>query len=98
MTMELWDILDVWLFRQDVELHDVVLNPCETCDAMWASRDVIHEMTEKGEYIGGEYLDRLVSYMKQGGTGTSLQGKERIDLPGLARERRHQAAKRRVRN
>jgi len=69
------DFLDVWLFRQDVDLRDVVLNPDETCDAMWASRDVINDMTEKGEYIGREYLDRLFSCMRWVGAVASLQEK-----------------------
>ena len=31
-------VIDVWLFRQTVDISTVVLSPDETCNAMWASR------------------------------------------------------------
>ena len=42
------DFVDVWLFRQNVDISAVTLNPNETIDAMWASRDKINRMIDKG--------------------------------------------------
>ena len=56
------DFVDIWIFRQDFDVADVVLNPNETCDAMWASVAQINEMIDDGIFIGRDifpYLDEL---------------------------------------
>jgi 8-oxo-dGTP pyrophosphatase MutT (NUDIX family) len=53
---------DIWLFRQDVDISTVILNPDETCDAMWASKDKIKKMIHEGIFISQEtypYIDEL---------------------------------------
>ena len=59
---------DVWLFRQDVDISSVVLNPEETCDAMWADKVMINQMVNDGSFIGREivsYLDELFSFCER---------------------------------
>jgi len=56
------DFNDVWLFRQAVDLSDVVFQPDETCDAMFADKFKIEQMINDGIFIGREifpYLDEL---------------------------------------
>ena len=53
-------IYDSWLFRQDVDLADVVFQEDETCDAMYASPATILHMIEKGECIGFEFYPYLL--------------------------------------
>jgi len=56
------DFVDIWLFRQDVDISDVVLLPDETCDAMWAGQQQINRMITEGTFIGRDiffYLDEL---------------------------------------
>ena len=55
--------IDVWLFRQDVDITTVVFEPKETSDAMWASKEQIIQMIYKGEFIPPDeaypYIDEL---------------------------------------
>ena len=44
-------LVDVWLFRQNADISTVILDPDETCDAMWASRDEINRMIDDGTFI-----------------------------------------------
>jgi len=56
------DIIDVWLFRQDADITDVVFQPGETCDAKWATRKQLNEMIIEGTFIGRDlyfYLDEF---------------------------------------
>jgi len=53
---------DVWLFRQEVDIASVVLQPDETCDARWASKEQIRQMIDEGIFISEEaypYIDEL---------------------------------------
>lgn len=45
------DHLDVWVFRHDCDIEDVILQESETCDAMWATSKKIIEMEKNGEFI-----------------------------------------------
>ena len=56
------DFVDVWLFCEEVDISTVVLEPAETCDAMWADRVLINQMISTGTFIGREifpYIDEL---------------------------------------
>jgi len=33
------EFVDVWIFRQEVDISSIVFQPDETCDAMWQRRD-----------------------------------------------------------
>lgn len=50
---------DVWLFRQDFDIDDVVLQEGETCDAKWANKKEITEMIRTGEFFRFSYIDEL---------------------------------------
>ena len=43
-------LIDVWLFKQNVDISAVILAPDETCNAMWASRDEINHMIDNGTF------------------------------------------------
>jgi 8-oxo-dGTP pyrophosphatase MutT (NUDIX family) len=49
----------VWIFQQEVDISTIVLQPKETCDAMWASRKQIKQMINDGSFIGFSYIDEL---------------------------------------
>ncbi len=52
-----WDWFnDVWLFRQDFDVKDVVLQPGETSDVKAATADEILEMDARGEMVPFAYL------------------------------------------
>ena len=51
---------DVWLFRQDFDLEDVVLQPGETIDKMYADRNTIFRLMESGEFVPYGYLRDLM--------------------------------------
>jgi 8-oxo-dGTP pyrophosphatase MutT (NUDIX family) len=42
---------DVWLFQQDFDLGDVILQENETVDAKYATLDEIERMIQNGEFI-----------------------------------------------
>jgi len=52
---------DVWLFRQDFNLEDVVFLEGETCGAMYASVDEIRKMAKDGTMVPYGYLEELLS-------------------------------------
>ena len=56
-------LIDVWLFRQDIDISLVALRLGETCDAMWASKEKIRQMIADGIFIPPDeaypYLDEL---------------------------------------
>ena len=51
---------DIWLFRQDFDLKDVVLLPGETCDAMYADAESIRQMYRQGLLVPYKYLDEIL--------------------------------------
>lgn len=60
--------IDVLLFRQDFDIEAVVLQPEETCDAMWASKEKIKQMIDEGHFIPPQeaypYIDELFEIYK----------------------------------
>lgn len=51
--------IEVWIFRQDVELSELVLQSSEICGAVWATEKQIREMAEKGLFLPYDYLEDL---------------------------------------
>ncbi len=43
--------LDVWIFKMDFDLSDVVMQDEEVCDVKWASADEIIKMMENDEFV-----------------------------------------------
>lgn len=58
-------ICDVWLFREEHDLSEVVLLEGETCDAMYASWGKYFEMKDQGMLVplSFEYLDKLMNML-----------------------------------
>ena len=54
------NFVDVWLFCQDFDLDDVVLQAGETCDKMYATRGQIEEMAREGRFVPYSYLTELL--------------------------------------
>lgn len=52
---------DVWLFRQDFDLAEVVLQPGETTDKMYADAEMILRMRSEGTFVPYGYLEDLFS-------------------------------------
>lgn len=52
-------ICDVWLFKQDFDISDVVLQENETTDAKYAATDKIRRMINDGEFIAFHYIEEL---------------------------------------
>lgn len=55
---------DVWLFEQDFDLGDVVFQEGETCDAMYATPEMLRQMARSGELVFCSYLDKLLGEEK----------------------------------
>lgn len=53
------DFCDVWLFREDFSIEEVVLQENETVNARWASLAEIREMMFSGEFVTFDYFDEL---------------------------------------
>ena len=61
-NVECHGLVDIWLFRQNVDISAVIFAPDETCNAMWASRDKINNMIDEGTFETGGifvYMDEL---------------------------------------
>ena len=58
-------IADIWLFRQDFDLTDVVLLEGETCDAMYVSIDELLKLREDGLLVPFSYLDSLIKLIRK---------------------------------
>ena len=52
-------IIDAYLFRQEIDIADVILHPEETCDAMWANKDKILQMIDDGVFIPKKFYPYL---------------------------------------
>ena len=50
------DFVDVWVFRQNVLLSDVIFQEGETSDAMLAGKNEIVRMIDDGIFVGREYF------------------------------------------
>ena len=51
--------IEVWLFKQNIDIATVILQKEETCNAIWASRKQIKEMINCGSFINFNYIDEL---------------------------------------
>ena len=58
---------DIWVFRQNFDLRDVVLQPGETVDAKVVDRNEIYRMYESGELVPFDYLDKLFEAIEKEG-------------------------------
>lgn len=56
---------DIWLFKQNFDLKDVVFQPNETCGAMCATKDTILQMNKEGTLVPFTCLDDLFAKIEQ---------------------------------
>lgn len=54
------NFLDVWLFHADLDLHDAILQPFETCDIRWASEKELRRMQKEGALAPLSYLEQFL--------------------------------------
>jgi len=68
---------DVWLFKQEVDIADVVLCSGETCDAKWASCDEISRMIDERVFVTWETFSDLNELLElfDSAASTSEEGK-----------------------
>jgi len=45
------DFVDVWLFKEEVDMTEVIYQPEEVCGAKWATPNQIQSMIESGEFV-----------------------------------------------
>lgn len=50
---------EVWIFVQEIDISAVVLQPTETCDVLWASKEIIKRLIEDGQFINYTYINDL---------------------------------------
>ena len=63
---------DIWLFRQDVSLDDLLLRPGETVDARLANFREILAMEQAGAFFRNAYMEELFRFADT--LGTPLKG------------------------
>ena len=55
---------DIWLFKHDFKLDDIVLQPGETVDAKLVTLNEYEELLQKNEAAQGAYLDGVLEKLK----------------------------------
>jgi 8-oxo-dGTP pyrophosphatase MutT (NUDIX family) len=45
------DFVDIWVFACNAPIESIVFQPEETCDAMWATKEQIYALLDRGEFI-----------------------------------------------
>lgn len=45
------ELVDIWVFCQEVDIPSIVFQPNETCDAMWTTKEQINHMIEEKDFI-----------------------------------------------
>lgn len=57
---DLHDLVDVWLFKEEVDISEVIYQPEEVCGAKWATPEQIKALTALGEFADTfSYLEEL---------------------------------------
>jgi isopentenyldiphosphate isomerase/N-acetylglutamate synthase-like GNAT family acetyltransferase len=77
---------DIWLVRQNVELHQLKLQEEEVADAKWASEEEIREMHKTGELIPFHYLDLLFDMVRSNITLKKASVEDAEELLALQKE------------
>ncbi|UQZ35671.1 NUDIX hydrolase [Paenibacillus sp. PK3_47] len=53
------DFVDVWLFKEDIDINKVVYQPDEVCGAKWATPTQIRTMISSGEFVDFTYIEEI---------------------------------------
>lgn len=63
----------IWLFRQEIDTEQLVLEPAEVAAVQWASRETIETMIEEGSFIDLPYYEAFFNWAErmdsEGATG-----------------------------
>lgn len=59
------DILDVWLFKSDVNCDELILQEEEVCNVKWASTEEIKKLIEEGKFEANALLEEVFNYEKE---------------------------------
>ncbi len=55
------DILDVWLFKSNVDIKKVKIQEEEVNDVMWATKDKIMELYKAGKFDANVYFKEIIN-------------------------------------
>ena len=55
------DILEVWLFKSNVDISDVKIQEEEVDKAMWATKEDIIKLYDEGKFDANMYLDDIIN-------------------------------------
>ena len=58
-------LCDVWIFRHDADISEVILQEDEACDAMWGDKEKIRQLKEDGVFVPADwylYLEDLFNF------------------------------------
>jgi 8-oxo-dGTP pyrophosphatase MutT (NUDIX family) len=58
-------IVDVWLFTQEADINDVILQPGETADARWADAEHINKLAADGLFLPKRRIPYLCALFEQ---------------------------------
>ena len=54
------DICDIWVFKQDFDINEVILQENETTDAKYVTAEEIRKMITNGDFIAFQYIEELL--------------------------------------
>ncbi|MCL2773213.1 MAG: NUDIX domain-containing protein [Oscillospiraceae bacterium] len=57
--------INAWLFREDFNINEVVLQENETCEAKWATKDEIIKMIDEGEFKPVKYFEYIYDMLEE---------------------------------
>ncbi len=55
------DILDVWLFKSNVNIEEVKIQAEEVNDVMWANKEKIIELYQNGKFEANAYFEDIIN-------------------------------------
>lgn len=54
--------IEVWIFKQNINITTISLQHEETCNAIWANKDQIKEMINDKTFVNYDYIDELFAF------------------------------------
>ena len=58
------DILDVWLFKANNKIDEIIIQEQEVCDAMWASKEKIIELYNNKQFEANSFFQEVLNLPK----------------------------------
>jgi len=69
------DFVDVYIYKNDIDVSKLTLQKDEVCDVKWATEDEISQMILSGEFINtnnSQYVNEILIWVKNGNGHTKL--------------------------